>query len=68
MFTAATTEHIVEEQNNIYTVPYTDEVLTNRGWIKVKSLVVGDIICGDDSKDIIREIKRDAQNDYLLVV
>ena len=68
MFAAATPEHIVEEQNNTYVVPYTDEVLTNKGWVKVKNLIIGDTICGEDSQDIIREIRVDNNKNYLLVV
>ena len=62
LFSAATPEHTVEENNNTYTVPYTDEVLTDKGWVKVKSVTVGDIICGDDSEDIITNIFIDDNN------
>ena len=68
MFAAANPEHTVEETNNTYVVPYTDEVYTPNGWVKVKNLMIGDIICGEDSQDIIREIRVDNNKNYLLVV
>ena len=45
MFKAATKYADVEinEENNYYTVPETDDVLTENGWKKVKELSVGDI-------------------------
>lgn len=69
MFKAATKYADVEinEENNYYTVPETDDVLTENGWKKVKELSVGDIICGDDTRDTIKDIKFANRKYYLLV-
>ena len=69
MFKAATKYADVEinEENNYYTVPETDDVLTENGWKKVKELSVGDIICGDGTRDTIKDIKFANRKYYLLV-
>lgn len=69
MFKAATKYADVEinEENNYYTVPETDDVLTENGWKKVKELSVGDIICGDNTRDTIKDIKFANRKYYLLV-
>ena len=69
MFKAATKYADVEinEENNYYTVPETDDVLTENGWKKVKELSVGDIICGDGTRDTIKDIRFANRKYYLLV-
>lgn len=69
MFKAATKYADVEinEENNYYTVPETDDVLTENGWKKVKELSVGDIICGDGTRDTIKDVKFANRKYYLLV-
>lgn len=69
MFKAATKYVDVEinEEDNYYTVPETDDVLTENGWKKVKELSVGDIICGDSTRDTIKDIKFANRKYYLLV-
>ena len=69
MFKAATKYADIEinEENNYYTVPETDDVLTENGWKKVKELSVGDIICGDGTRDTIKDVKFANRKYYLLV-
>lgn len=67
LFKACTKEHQVEVQNNIFEVPYTDEVLTNLGWKSVSELKVGDIICGEDEQFTIKEITLQ-DNKYIIKV
>ena len=68
MFKAATKYADVEiNEENYYTVPETDDVLTENGWKKVKELSVGDIICGDGTRDTIKDIKFANRKYYLLV-
>ena len=67
LFTADTKEHVVECIDNCYIVPETDEVETDKGWIRVDKLVPGDIILGNETQDTV--IKIDKQNsNYLLFV
>ena len=67
LFTARTDGHSVELNDNYYEVPETDEVETVNGWKKVKDLVVGDTIVGEDNKDIIRNIVKQDKL-YLLYI
>ena len=63
MFMASTEYNDVEmTDENCYIVPKTDDVLTPSGWKRVKELSVGDIVCGDDTEDIIKDIKYDDKN------
>lgn len=58
LFKAATVENTVEiNDNNYYEISYLDEVLTTNGWKPVKDLQIGDVICGDDSKDVVNKIE-----------
>lgn len=65
LFTADCENHIVECTDNYYEVPITDEVETTQGWKKVKELVIGDVIIGQDNQDTLKEIKIIGTN-YLL--
>lgn len=67
LFTAATKQHEVIVSDNYYAVPETDEVETIAGWKKVQDLVVGDIIIGENTKDIIKNIAKQDRT-YLLYV
>ena len=68
MFMASTEYNDVEmTDENCYIVPKTDDVLTPSGWKRVKELSVGDIVCGDGTEDIIKGIKYDDKNYYLLI-
>lgn len=53
--------------DNYYRVKYTDDVLTTKGWKCVKDIVVGDVICGDDNKDTVIDIRKQ-QYDYLIYI
>lgn len=68
LFRAATEYHEVEEKDNTYIIPFTDEVLTSRGWIKVKELVIGDTICGDETQDLVKSITIDSEKNYIVSV
>lgn len=56
MFKARCEEHNVELNDNYYDINFGDEVLTSNGWVKVDKLQLGDVVCGDESQDIIKEI------------
>lgn len=67
LFTADTKEHVVECIDNCYIVPETDEVETDKGWIRVDKLVPGDIILGENNQEVVSNIiKKDKT--YLLYV
>lgn len=67
LFTADTKEHVVECIDNCYVVPETDEVETDKGWIRVDKLVPGDIILGENNQEVVSNIiKKDKT--YLLYV
>ena len=69
LFRAAIKEHTVEEQDdNSFIVPYTDEVYTPNGWVKVKELKVGDSILVDDVVSCISDVRVDENNNYILAV
>ena len=51
----------------LYIVSEIDEVLTPQGWKRIKDLVVGDIVCGDDFKIAIKDIKKNEEFYYLYV-
>lgn len=68
MFMASTEYNDVEiTDDNYYIVPETDEVLTPHSWKRVKELVVGDVICGDDTEDTIKDIRYNNGSYYLLI-
>ena len=67
LFKADCPEHTVEKTNDYYKIPITDEVNTINGWKKVKNIVIGDIILGQDNREIVKKIE--IINDiYLLYV
>lgn len=67
LFRADCLKHQVDLTNDYYEVPETDDVETLTGWKKVKDLVIGDIIIGQDNQDVIKDIKIINTN-YLLYV
>ena len=68
LFKAATEYHEVEEKDNTYIIPCTDEILTTRGWIKIKELSIGDTICGDETQDLVKNISIDSEKNYVVSV
>lgn len=67
LFMAQTKEHEVELIDDYYEIPETDEVETTTGWKKVNELQVGDIIIGENTKDVIKNIAKQDRT-YLLYV
>ena len=67
LFRADCINHQVNLTDNYYIVPKTDEVETLVGWKKVKDLVIGDTIIGQNNQDIIKDIKI-INTDYLLYI
>ena len=71
MFKATTKYNDVElvskQGVDYYPIPETDDVLTTNGWKKAKELVVGDIVCGDETNDTIKDIRYNNKNYYLLI-
>ena len=69
LFKACTKEHYVESNDNVFEIPYTDEVLTINDYVYAKDLKVGDIICGEDGQFTIKEIEyKDEGCKYLIKV
>lgn len=69
LFRACTKEHQVESNNNIFEIPYIDEVLTTNDYVYAKDLKVGDVICGEDEQFTIKEIiYNDKESKYLIKV
>ena len=67
LFRAAIKEHTVEEQDdNSFVVPYTDEVYTPNGWVRVKELKAGDSILVDDVVSCISDVRVDENNNYII--
>ena len=66
LFTADTTYRKVELSDDCFVVPSSDEVETLAGWKSVKDLVVGDVIRGDDSDEIIINIEKRLDNNYFI--
>ena len=67
LFRADCVNHQVNLTDNYYIVPKTDEVETLAGWKKVKDLVIGDTIIGQNNQDIIKDIVKDSNNYYLYI-
>lgn len=71
MFKATTKYNDVElvskQGVDYYPIPETDDVLTTNGWKKAKELVVGDVVCGDETNDTIKDIRYNNKNYYLLI-
>lgn len=67
LFMAQTKEHEVELIDDYYEIPETDEVETTTGWKKVNEVVIGDIIVGENTKDVIKNIAKQDRT-YLLYV
>lgn len=58
MFKARTDYKDVEITNeNFYEIDNLSEILTTTGWKKVKEISIGDIVCGDNSQDVIKQIE-----------
>jgi DNA polymerase I-like protein with 3'-5' exonuclease and polymerase domains len=66
LFTADTTYRKVELSDDYFVVPSSDEVETLMGWKSVKDLVVGDVIRGEDSDEIIMNIEKRLDNNYFI--
>lgn len=67
MFKASCPENDVDLTDNYYEVENVSEVLTKTGWKKVKTLQIGDIICGDSNEDVIKDIQI-KEDKYLLFI
>lgn len=56
LFKATEDTHKVEINEDYYEVPEYDQVETSNGWIRVKDLKIGDIVIGEETKDVVKGI------------
>ena len=54
--------------DDCFVVPVSDEVETFSSWKSVKDLVVGDVLKGDETDEIIMAIEQRLDNTYLIHV
>jgi hypothetical protein len=66
LFTADTTYNKISVNDDCFVVPASDEVETLNGWKSVKDLVVGDVLKGEDTDEIIMTIEQRFDNTYLI--
>jgi DNA polymerase I-like protein with 3'-5' exonuclease and polymerase domains len=66
LFTADTTYNKIPVNDDCFVVPASDEVETLNGWKSVKDLVVGDVLKGEDTDEIIMTIEQRFDNTYLI--
>lgn len=68
MFKAKTEYNNVEvSDDNFYEIINYSEVLTEEGWKNVKDIVVGDVILGDGTKDIVKQVEKFEKHTKLYV-
>lgn len=69
LFKAKTEKHVVElnDNDNYYCIPEIDEVETTTGWKFCKDIIPGDIIVGQDTQDVVKNIIRSG-NEYRLYI
>lgn len=68
LFTADTTYNRLPVNDDCFVVPASDEVETLSGWKSVKELVVGDVLKGEETDEIIMNIEQRLDNTYLIHV
>ena len=56
MFVATQDEHEVSTENDVFEVEKISDVLTSNGYVNVKNIKVGDIICGKDFEYTVKNI------------
>jgi DNA polymerase I-like protein with 3'-5' exonuclease and polymerase domains len=66
LFTADTTYNKIPVNDDCFVVPASDEVETLNGWKSIKDLVVGDVLKGEDTDEIIMTIEQRFDNTYLI--
>ena len=67
MFKAGDKVENNEIVDNYYLIHLEDDVLTDNGWKNISELIAGDILLGDDNKEIVKEIVKE-NNDYKVYV
>ena len=68
LFTADTTYNRLPVNDDCFVVPASDEVETLSGWKSVKELVVGDVLKGEETDEIVMNIEQRLDNTYLIQV
>lgn len=68
LFTADTTYNRLPVNDDCFVVPASDEVETLSGWKSVKELVVGDVLKGEETDEIVMNIEQRLDNTYLIHV
>ena len=66
LFTADTTYNRLSVNDDCFVVPASDEVETLNGWKSVKELVVGDVLKGEETDEIVMNIEQRFDNTYLI--
>lgn len=69
MFKASVEEHTITSTDNVYVVPYTDEVEVEKDvWKSVKDLIIGNTIINNCNQyEVIKDIKIVDKNYYIYV-
>ena len=68
LFSAQCKEDDIEiDDDNYYNVSSISEVLTSTGWKRAKEIAVGDIICGDTTTDVVKQVLYKGSNILLYV-
>ena len=68
LFTADTTYNRLPVNDDCFVIPASDEVETLNGWKSVKELVVGDVLKGEETDEIVMNIEQRFDNTYLIHV
>ena len=68
LFTADTTYNRLPVNDDCFVVPASDEVETLSGWKSVKELVIGDVLKGEETDEIVMNIEQRLDNTYLIHV
>ena len=68
LFTADTTYNRLPVNDDCFVVPASDEVETLTGWKSVKELVVGDVLKGEETDEIVMNIEQRFDNTYVIHV
>lgn len=67
LFKAGTTYHAIDIADNYFEIPIGDEIETSSGWKNIKDLVVGDIVVGENTNDVVKNIVKDNTKYYVYV-
>ena len=68
LFTADTTYNRLPVNDDCFVVPASDEVETLTGWKSVKELVIGDVLKGEETDEIVMNIEQRFDNTYVIHV